>query len=158
MKLNEFLSKVDKNEMVYIGTVRGSGWIIIDTAENLLVKLEEVDEQLKKEAKRIVKDSQKKLDSLPTSIVELQKEIAELKDAKEVKKAKSKLARAETAYATAYNQRALYQKSLDKWMPMGNRLVHDTYEHETDEIGTCVRVSGHEKGKYWSYDEQFKTK
>ena len=157
-KLNEFLSKMESNEMVYLGTIKGSGWLIIDTAENLLGKLDELNTQLIKAAECTVQRSQKVLNELPSFIVATQNEIAECSDEKEVKKLKKKLANYETKYATAYNNRLMYGKALNKWTPVKNRLVHKTEVHESEIVGTCVLISGFENGKYWFYEEQFKTK
>lgn len=157
-KLIEFLSEENQDTIVYVGTIRGSGWIVIDTAENLMKKLDDVNIQLIKEAERIVKNSQIKLDSLPISIVDTQKQIAECDDEKELKKLNKKLANLEKNYATAYNSRMLYKQTLNKWIPLKDRGIYKQHEHETDIIGTCVLVSGFEKGKYWLYEEQFKTK
>lgn len=41
-KLIDYLEKMDKNRLVYIGTDMGGGWIAIDTAENIIRNAEQI--------------------------------------------------------------------------------------------------------------------
>ena len=146
--LKTVLKEIEAYEVVYIGTIRGSGWLVIDTAQNVLNQLEEINEDMKREARRMIDQSQDRLNDLPTSIVAVQNEIKNCNDEDELKKLKSRLLGFERTYASSYNSRMLYEKSLRSWKPIAKRGVHDMYEHKS-EPGTCIILTGFESGKYW---------
>lgn len=154
--LNEFLERQNPEDLLYIGTEEGGGWLIIDTVKNVLGLLDKVDLKLRKYCEDVIANYQRDLDRLPEDIVDTQKELAwaeEKGDIELLALNRRKLAKKEANYVSAYAGRKKYQSSLNTWKSFGERKLLDIYPNTSDKPGTCVLISGFEKGDYWFKEE-----
>ena len=157
----EFLNEQKPEEMVYVGTFKGSGWLYIDTAQNLIEKIDDIEKKIRKDAERTLKTAQTRLGNIPGEIVAVQEEVKKLTERgnkEALNKAKNSLLLLEHKFVSAFNTRELYSKALLTWTIFGKRIVKDTYKHETDVEGICILVDGFENGKLWFKDEEEKLK
>lgn len=153
-----FLKKQEENEIIYLGTKHGSNWIVIDTAKNIIDKIDKLENYLHKQAVKNLSTSKNRMKELPYNITEtldrLKEETEKEKsDVDEVKKLKRRLDSYEKRYVSAYNTKVKYERALSSWKTVGNRLVVESYKHETDIVGTCVLIKGFEDGSLWCKGE-----
>lgn len=153
MKLKKFLEKCEKDEIIYLGTDNGGGWIDICTASELILKLDEVNKEQKDKANKSLQQAIKAVELGPERILYHREELKNASSDKEKKVLEGAVFRAEHRFATAFYSRAKYSKIIDGWKDIKERAVVETYNHETDGGGTCVIIRGHEKGDYWFQSE-----
>lgn len=155
----DFLKEQENDEMIYVGTKDGAGWIVIERAETLIQKMEKLESYLHGKASDTYKNAVDNLRKLPSFIVEDQKKIdileADAEDKKEeLRKAKGLLSDHERKYVSSYMTRKKYSNVLKSWKRVDERKVIETYEHNTDKIGTCVLLEGFENGELWYFGEK----
>lgn len=144
-----FLKKQEENEIIYLGTKLGSNWIVIDTAKNIIDKIDKLETYLHKQAVKNLNTSKIRMKELPYNITETLDRLKEKSDVDEVKKLKHRLDSYEKRYVSAYNTKVKYERALSSWKAVGNRLVVEHCKHETDIVGTCVLIEGFEDGSLW---------
>ena len=139
MKLEEFLKTLDENEMVHLGTEKGSMWIAIEPAGVLLTKLDKLNKEMKRDNTNRLKNARENVKWRSTRLLYAsdESEREELTHKLEV--------------AKKYEQK--YKEHLKNWVAPKDREVVNTYEHTFEVAGTSVEIDGFEYGKYWSRDE-----
>lgn len=153
--LIDFLKELEPNEMVYLGTTKGSGWIVIETASKIIENLDKLETMLHEDAKDTLERAIYIMNNYPLSITKTQEKIINYTgtDHREMEKLERTMDRLESAYVNAYRTRNEYRKHLANWIRLHDRKVEDIYEHQTEAVGTCIRVRGIEKGRLWFYGE-----
>ena len=155
LKFIEFLKEQDSNEVIYLGTKDGSGWIVIDTAETIINNMKKIEKIVRSRIVTKNKKAQNILDTFPSLIVKVQDELKEsITDKEEIKKLENKLWRLESKYNSAFGTRKKLSKTLKSWKTIGNRIVEESYDHETDVIGKCVLLEGFDDGTLWFKGEK----
>lgn len=149
----EFLKEQDSTEMMYIGMKQGTNFIYIETAAEVIKNINKLENYLKNNAKRTLSESRAKIAKLPYDIVNLRTKISEETDKKERNRLEACLEEKNRQFASAYNQRNKYEKLLNEWITLPNRVVVETYEHEDNIPGTTVLLQGIEAGTLWFYGE-----
>lgn len=151
-----FLQEQDQNEIIYLGTKNGSGWIAIETAEQIIENIDNIEKCLRDDAERILRKAKNILKNKPFDIVENLNKLKEEEsyDKKELKKIKLKLANDERKYVNAFSTRKKYSKLIEGWTTIDKRKVVEVYNHETDVKGICVLVNGIDNGTLWFKDER----
>ena len=74
----EFLNKQNEDDIIYVGTKNGSGWIVIETAKDLINNMQKVEKLVHRRVKETNKRSKEKLIKIPGLIVDSYKRIEEL--------------------------------------------------------------------------------
>lgn len=155
LKFIEFLKEQDSNEVIYLGTKDGSGWIVIDTAETIINNMKKIEKIVRSRIVTKNKKAQDILDTFPSLIVKVQDELKEsIMDKEEIKKLENKLWGLESRYNSAFCTREKLSKTLKSWKTIGNRIVEESYDHETDVIGKCVLLEGFDNGTLWFKGEK----
>lgn len=157
--LIDILNEQDPNEIIYLGANKGTNWLVIDKASNIIKNMEELNKTHFDKILYSISTSQNVIDDLPSKIIGWKKDrckIKNMKNEENVKKAEKldeMIYNAEKRYACAVLLRNKQLKVRDSWVHLNERLVVDIYEHETDVIGTCVLIKGTEAGNTWFYNE-----
>lgn len=151
--LNEFLNTLDPNELVYLGTSEGHSWIMIDTVENVINSMDNLEKMAHDAAERELQSAIAKCYSIPHKILYLQEQTELEEDADEKEVLKDKLLTAERDFVYAFNTRKKCADLLKHWIVFGDRAVLDTYMKEIDDPGTCIVVEGRLNGTLWWKDE-----
>ena len=159
----EFLKEEEPDELIYVGTQGGSGWLLIETAQTLIDNLDKIEDRLHKRSEYVLRDAKQRIKSLPFKIVEAQQELDKLKksnDATEddIKKAESRLFAAERSFVTSYGIRKRYTTYLNKWVHVSKREVLESYPHTVNDPGVSVIITGIEQGDLWFKDEKGRNK
>lgn len=157
----EFLNKQNEDDIIYVGTKNDSGWIVIETAKDLINNMNKVEKLVHRRVKETNKRSKEKLIKIPGLIVDSYKRIEELDPKsddynKTVKQINNSIRRLESEFASAYTIRNKTNKTLEHWIHMKDRPVIETYEHETDIKGICCLLKGDENGTLW-FKGEYKT-
>ena len=154
----DFLMEVDKDEILYVGTEKGSGWIDIAKASEIIESLDKLEKKLHSKMENFYRTAARRVRDLPRSMIDYQDKLLnpEIDDITR-KKLEGRLAEFERSFCASYKSRNDSQKLLRNWKEIDERFVKDTYQHETDVIGTCVILEGIDNGTLWSIDEK-KTK
>lgn len=155
-KLINVLKELPGSELVYVGTKHGSNWILIEPAEKVIANLDKIDEILHKRCLEGFNRSVLLTETMPYRIVELLDQIKDTKNKteKEEEELRKKLLNAESMYTNNINTRGKYKKHLDTWIKVKDRMVIKMYPKETDDVGTCILMSGFENGNLWYKGEK----
>lgn len=152
----ETLNEINDNEILYVGTKNGSGWIVIETAGVIIENVEKLEKLLRNKVERINRDSNTRVKNLPYRIVSLRDELENI-DPKNVKgkgKIETQLFDLESKFVNAFLRRKETSKRLATWKHLNDRAVVETYPHETDVLGTCIVLEGSDDGDLWYQGEK----
>lgn len=149
-----YLETLNENTLVYVGTDKGSSWIVIETVRTIMDNLERLENIVRE---RVVKQYQTASDhivKIPYQIVDLRKKIEEEDNDRNKRKMKSRLLELETKFNNAFIMRKNSSEQLDKWIQIDKRTVVEHYEQEGEESGICVILEGSDNGTIWYRGEK----
>ena len=156
----EFLNELDKNEMVYVGTEKGTNWIIIDKPDKIIEILDTIEKELRAQVQRTYDAANKKVVGIPSLLVKERKQLTKLMNIKNrdvrdlINESRGRIYKLESTFVSAFDTRKKYKKILDKWVDIRDRKVVDIYEHETDIPGISAILEGYGDGTLWFYGEK----
>lgn len=153
MTLVAFLERLSPEELVYLGTNKGSNFIVVDTAENIIKDIDIINDVMLEELNRHYNRNIHELSKLPRATVEIQEKLEASTHSDDIDKWTKKFDLYIDKIVTAYNGRNNYAVTLRTWIPYKEREVVESYPHTAYEHGTVVLVKGKENGKYWSKQE-----
>ena len=156
----EFLNELNKDEMVYVGTEKGTNWVIIDKPDKIIEILDTIEKELRAQVQRTYDAANEKVVGIPSLLVKERKQLAKLTNIKNrdvrdlINETRGRIYKLESTFVSAFDTRKKYRKILDKWVDIRNRKVVDIYEHETDIPGVSVILEGYGDGTLWFYGEK----
>ena len=156
----EFLNELNKDEMVYVGTEKGTNWVIIDKPDKIIEILDTIEKELRAQVQRTYDAANEKVVGIPSLLVKERKQLAKLINIKNrdvrdlINETRGRICKLESAFVSAFDTRKKYRKILDKWVDIRDRKVVDIYEHETDIPGVSVILEGYGDGTLWFYGEK----
>lgn len=159
------LKQLNPKEMIYLGCNRGSNWIIIDRAENLIKNIDNLNDNLYNDAVRKRNNYNAIIYRSPFTILDLRKELEEHKliiskmvnkdvDDKDVNAIENKILSTERSFASAVKCRDNLNTIIEKWKPIKNREVFDIYDVDSDIKGKAIKFDGRIDGAFWFDSEQ----
>ena len=153
MNVMAFLERVSPEELIYFGTSKGSNFIAVDTAANVIKNIDIYDQLIRNDLTRIHDKCANDLSNLPRKIVEIQDNLEKAETPDEIDKWSKKYEAFVERMMNAYSARNNNATALRTWVPLKEREVEDTYPHTAYDKGTVILVKGKENGKYWSKEE-----
>ena len=156
----EFLNELNKDEMVYVGTEKGTNWIIIDRPDKIIEILDTIEKELHAQMQRIYDAANERVTGIPSLLVKERKQLAKLikiknRDVRDlINESRGRIYKLESTFVSAFDTRKKYGKILNKWVDIRDRKVVDIYEHETDIPGVSVILEGYGDGTLWWYGEK----
>lgn len=152
--LNEFLEKLEnKEELIYLCTEKGSNFIVIETAQTLIERMDDVEKLIRNKVDRIYKENYERALAFPHEISTTIKELSS-SDSTNERKVKNKLRSLESRYVSAIKVRDQYGAALDAWKYVGDRVIKGIDERTVYDPGTIVRIEGFESGSLWNRGER----
>lgn len=153
----EFLKEQEPETLIYLGTEKGSSWIVIEPAAVLIEKMNKLEKFVMDKITKIVSDAQKNIDNGPRLMVELRGKIENPEtEPKEVTALTKRLYEWEKTFAASVNTRANMNKYLNSYIDVKDRAVLETYPiNKIDGIdsGIAVKITGIELGTLWWRNE-----
>ena len=156
----EFLNELNKDEMVYVGTEKGTNWIVIDKPVKIIEILDVIEKELHAQMQRIYDAANERVIGIPSLLIKERKQLTKLTKIKGrdvtnlINESRGRIYKLESTFVSAFNTRKKYGKILDKWVDIRDRKVVDIYEHETDIPGVSVILEGYGDGTIWFYGEK----
>ena len=156
----EFLNELNKDEMVYVGTEKGTNWVIIDKPDKIIEILDTIEKELHAQIQRTYDAANEKVVGIPSLLVKERKQLTKLMNIKNrdvrdlINESRGRIYKLESTFVSAFGTRKKYRKILDKWVDIRDRKVVDIYEHETDITGVSVILEGYGDGTLWFYGEK----
>lgn len=150
----ELLEEMDKDELVYVGTKDGSNWIVIETVQTVLEKMDKVEKMTHDQVLRTLKRSKTNIHDYPYKIVELHEKIDKCKDDKERGKLEYKLHDLESRFAATYHTYRKTKQLLSKWIKLPDRKIVETYPIDVENPGTAILLEGSITGSLWFKGEK----
>ena len=152
MRLEEMLKQIPPTAIVHIGTENGSGWIAVDTVENVAKHMQEINYHLYLIAKTRQRVHEERFETAHAEMSKLAEEI----------RTGNLSMKIEVANAGIRKRREIIEKTLDamreldfkNWKPVQKREVVDWYRKKADYDGICILVTGTDKGNIWWYKEK----
>lgn len=161
--LKDIEEKMGSDYIVYLGSQKGSGWVIIDKVSTIISNIDDLEARIKNKSIEAVKKSEKEMIELPSIIDARRKAVDEFPDSEKMnkdgetdawKKVQAMLIASRQKFVTAFNRNIKHTKILSQWVPFNKRTVTDVYFHDYDVQGTAVIVKGEFIGDYWTKEEQ----
>ena len=179
----EQLERLDGNTLVYVGTDIGSAWLVIETAETLLEKMDLLNDKVREitidrmeflienlrwipERIQRIKDEitvveQKHPDEFVRKAIQrdrirgnvVQRNGKEMK-AKRLELLKRRIPQLEREQDSKIDALEKVETYLAKYIPVPERKVVERYLHQTPVKGLCMVIEGNECGKLWCYGEK----
>lgn len=158
----ELLTELEADQMVYLGTNNGSGWIVIEPAGYIIEKIDDLEKYLHDRVKNALAEAEYDLKIYPKIMVDRQEKIKELiesnGDKKKIKSEENMLRESERKFWAAYNKREKNTKFLTNWIHVSERKVKETYENGDEKYGVingyAIKVEGAENGELWFRHEK----
>ena len=155
--LLNFLKEQSPDEMIYVKTTGGTGWVLIEEAGVILSKINDFEKNFYKHVLDINHKAAHKTQTFPNKIVLALSDIRKMNVAFEnknlIKETEDNLHDLERQYVEAYKIRESTFNSLHRWIPLFSRKVIGTYCHVKDIPGTAVIIKGDEPGELKSIRE-----
>lgn len=152
----EFLETQNPTQLIYVATEKGTNWMFIDTAGNLILNMKSNDKLVKDRANKHLDMAKRRFDSISLLYEEVNDKLIFSEDENE----KKELEKAITKIHLRLKQAIKFKKRQELVIKMGKKDLKDRkiisiYEHKTDPIGPCVILEGYDNGSYWFIEETY---
>lgn len=153
----ERISKEDPKRLVYIGTNKGSGFVLIEEAKKAIKKLDDVNKELYDKHQKSLSRAKSFIHDSPRRIVDIQDQlencINSLTD-EQVEKLREELRKLEQDFANAVRLRKELSGYLKNYVALKDRKILDTYDRQGYDPGICIIVNGIETNNIWFRNEK----
>lgn len=150
------ISKEDPKRLVYIGTNKGSGFVLIDEVEKVIKKLDDVNKEMYDKHQKSLARAESSVYSLPRRIVDIQDQLENCIDSltyEQVKELRIELKNLEQAFANAVALRKKLSDYLKNYVKIKDRKIRDIYDRTVYDQGLAIIVNGIETNNIWFKDE-----